>query len=65
MNIKLINTIIPVASVVIFFIWGWIEGSNAHSWIIFLIAGGLMGVLHTMDTGKDEKKDKDEKDKEA
>ena len=55
MNIKLLNTIIPIASVVLFFIWGWIEGSNAHSWIIFLIAGGLMGILHTMDKSKEDK----------
>ena len=63
MNMKLINTVIPIASLVIFFIWGWIEGSNAHSWIIFLIAGGLMSVLNTMGKGKEET-GKDEKNKE-
>lgn len=28
-----------------FFIWGWVEGSFAHSWIIFLVAGGAFAVL--------------------
>lgn len=42
---KIISIIIPVAAVFIFFIWGWIEGSFAHSWIIFLVAGGAFAVL--------------------
>ena len=42
---KIISIVIPIAAVVIFFIWGWIEGSFAHSWIIFLVAGGAFAVL--------------------
>ncbi len=57
MNIKIIQAIIPMASLLIFFIWAWIEGSYAHSWIIFIVSGMLMGVLTTI------KKDNEEKDK--
>lgn len=54
MNIKILNSIIPLASVVIFFIWGWIEGTYQHSWIIFMIGGGLMGILATINKSKEQ-----------
>ncbi len=54
MNIKIVNTIIPLASVVIFFVWGWLEGSNEHSWIIFVVGGGLMGILATINKSKEQ-----------
>ena len=34
MNRKTLNILIPILSVIIFFVWGWIEGSYQHSWII-------------------------------
>ncbi len=49
--------IISIAAVIIFFIWGWIEGTFAHSWIIFL--GVPLGMLIIKALGKgdmDEKK---------
>ncbi len=64
MNIKILNTIIPAASVVIFFVWGWIEGGNEHSWIIFMIGGGLMAILSVIDKNKKQeavKKDEDDR----
>lgn len=64
MNIKILNTIIPLASVVIFFVWGWLEGSNEHSWIIFVVGGGLMGILATINKSKEQdaaKKDEDDR----
>ena len=66
MDKKTLNLIIPIASVVIFFIWGWLEGKYQHSWIIFLVAGGAMAVVANMDKNnkveetKPEKKDENE-----
>lgn len=59
MNIKILNTIIPMVSVLIFFIWGWIEGSYQHSWIIFMVGGMLMGVLKMIDKKKEKQKEQD------
>ena len=58
MDRKMLNRIIPLLSVVIFFIWGWLEGSFQHSWIIFVIGGGAMGIISSLDKGtkKDEEK---------
>lgn len=39
MNRNSIPAIIGIASVIIFFIWGFIEGTYKHAWIIFLVAG--------------------------
>ena len=52
MDKKTLNVVIPVASVVIFFVWGWLEHSFTHSWIIFVIAGGAMAILSNMDKDK-------------
>lgn len=52
MNRKVLNMIIPMAAVLIFFVWGWIEGSYQHSWIIFMVSGMLMGVLGVLDKNK-------------
>ena len=41
-----------MVSVLIFFIWGWIEGSYQHSWIIFMVSGMLYAVLPTLDKDK-------------
>ena len=52
MDKKTLNTIIPILAVVIFFIWGWIEGSYQHSWLVFVITGGAMAVLSAMNKNK-------------
>ena len=52
MDKKTLNTIIPILAVVIFFIWGWIEGSYRHSWLVFVIAGGAMAVLSGIEKSK-------------
>ena len=48
--------------VIIFFVWGWIEGSYKHSWIIFMVSGMAYAILPTLDKKKEEeeKTDKDE-----
>ena len=40
--------VISIASVIIFFLWGWVD-TFQHSWIAFLIAGLAMAVLRAMD----------------
>jgi hypothetical protein len=52
MNLKILNTVIPMASLLIFFVWGWIEGSYQHSWIIFMVSGMLMAILRVVDKEK-------------
>lgn len=42
---KIIHLIVAIASLVIFFVWGWLEGTFAHSWIIFIVAGCVFAVL--------------------
>ena len=62
MNRKTLNILIPMLSLIIFFVWGWIEGSFKHSWIIFMVSGMLYAILPTLDKKKEkeEKTDKDE-----
>ena len=52
MDKKTLNTMIPILAVVIFFIWGWIEGNYQHSWLIFVVAGGAMAVISGMEKSK-------------
>ena len=52
MNRKTLNILIPMLSLVIFFVWGWIEGSYRHSWLVFVIAGGAMAVLSGIEKSK-------------
>lgn len=65
MDRKTLNIIIPILSVVIFFVWGWIEGTNEHSWIIFMIGGGAMAVLSSMDKNKKKETEKAKEDSET
>ena len=57
MNRKTLNILIPMLSLIIFFVWGWIEGSYQHSWIIFMVSGLAYAILPTLD----KKKEKEEK----
>ena len=54
MNRKTLNILIPMLSLVIFFVWGWIEGSYKHSWIIFMVSGMAYAILPTLDKKKEE-----------
>ena len=62
MNLKILNTIIPMASLLIFFIWGWIEGNYQHSWIIFMVGGMAMGVLSAISKNREKESDGKNKD---
>ena len=64
MNRKTLNILIPMLSLVIFFVWGWIEGSYKHSWIIFMVSGMAYAILPTLDKKKEkEEEEKADKDK--
>ena len=49
--------VISIASVIIFFIWGFIEGTYQHSWIIFMFAGLADVIISILD-----RKDKDKQE---
>ena len=51
MDTKMLMKIIPTVALVIFFIWGWLD-TFQHSWLIFLVAGGAMTVLTSMEKNK-------------
>ena len=49
MNRKTINLIISFSALIIFFVWGWIEGSYQHSWLIFIVAGIAIAFISIYD----------------
>jgi uncharacterized membrane protein YjjP (DUF1212 family) len=55
MDYKRWTSVISISSVIVFFIWGWID-TFQRSWLIFMVAGLAMAVLRAMD-----KKDSDKK----
>lgn len=57
MDKKKLYPIISIAAVIIFFIWGWIEGTYEHNWIIFLCVPLGMFIVNALDKG--EKGDKE------
>lgn len=63
MNFRLLSTFIPMITLIIFFVWGWLEGTYQHSWIIFMVGGALMAFLPNIQKYKD--KDKYNKSDEA
>ena len=49
MDLKKWTPVVSIASVIIFFLWGWLEGSFKHSWLIFIAAGLAMMIMRAMD----------------
>lgn len=47
--IKKWTPVLCIASVIIFFIWGFIEGSYAHNWVAFFLVPLGMAVLKAID----------------
>jgi hypothetical protein len=41
--------VVSMAAVLIFFVWGFIEGSFKHSWVIFIASGLAIVVLGILD----------------
>jgi hypothetical protein len=44
MNMKVLSMAIPMVSVLIMFVWGYIEGTFAHAWLA-VFAGGIAEVI--------------------
>ena len=69
MNIKKLRPIISAVSVLIMFIWGYLEGSFEHSWLAVFVGGIVVAAISVMGKNEDEKdsdeKDEDDKDKDA
>jgi len=51
MDKKTLSMIIPAASLIIFFVWGWLD-TFQHSWLIFVVSGVAMAVISNMDKNK-------------
>ena len=58
--------IISMAAVIAFFVWGMIEKTYEHSWIVFVVSGVCCAILGMVNNIKGEKKedDRDEDKKE-
>lgn len=59
MNLKKLNSIIPIVSVGVMIVWGTLAKDYRYSWLAVFVGGILMAVINVI-SGKDEKKKKDE-----
>ena len=57
MDRKKLPAIVGIAAVIIFFIWGFIEGTYSHAWIIFLVAGLVDVIIAGMNKKPEDKAD--------
>ena len=57
MDKKYLIPVISIAAVIIFFIWGTIEKTYSHAWMIFLVAGLLDVIVAGMKKKDSEKKE--------
>ncbi len=47
--VKKWTPVLSIASVILFFIWGFIEGNYSHCWIVFLLVPLGMAILKAID----------------
>ena len=59
-NAKTLSPIISMTSVLVMFIWGYLEGSFQHSWLAVMAGGMLSGILWS--SSRKEVKEKDQKE---
>lgn len=45
--------VLSIGSVIIFFIWGFIEGTYEHNWVAFFLVPLGMFILKAVDKGED------------
>lgn len=57
--------IIGIIAVIIFFIWGFIEKTYSHAWIIFLVAGLIIVILSAMKNSDKENSNKEDVNKDS
>ena len=60
MNTKKLIPIISMVSVLVMFVWGYLAGSFAHSWLAVFAGGIVIAALSIL--GKGKQAEKDEKD---
>ena len=53
MNRRLLNTLIPIASVGVMVVWGTLAKSYAHSWLAVFVGGILMAAINIIGKDKD------------
>ena len=53
MNLKALNTIIPVASVAVMVVWGTVANDWSKSWLAVFIGGILMTIINVLGKSKD------------
>ena len=59
MNKIILSSFIPLVALIIFFVWGALEGTYQHSWYIFLVAGAAMAILSNVGKNKKNTNGKD------
>ena len=57
MDKKMLIPVIAMVSVVVMFIWSWIEGGWSHSWLAVMIGGICITIVSMMVHADESKKD--------
>lgn len=52
MNLKILNTVIPIASVAVMVVWGTIAKDWSKSWLAVFVGGILMAILNVIGNNK-------------
>lgn len=53
MNLKMLNTIIPIASVGVMVVWSTLTNDWSKSWLAVFIGGILMAIINVIGKSKD------------
>lgn len=53
MNLKTLNTVIPMVSVAVMVVWGTVAKDWSNSWLAVFIGGILMAIINVIAKNKD------------
>ena len=56
MDLKKLNTIIPIISVAVMIIWGMLAKDYSHSWLAVFVGGIIMAVINVLGKKNDDNK---------
>lgn len=56
MDLKKLNTIIPIISVAVMIIWGTLAKDYSHSWLAVFVGGIIMAVINVLGKKNDDNK---------
>jgi len=56
MDLKKLNTIIPIISVAVMIIWGTLAKDYSHSWLAVFVGGIIMVVINVLGKKNDDNK---------